>query len=208
MIFATDYFGNIKDELPRFNLKLLLNIEDLNNSIFEDVFNSLKPHQQEQYIAYKDSEEGKGYTKKRSTQLPYVDFNNLPEVFDDILLQKVMLYQKDGEVRGAIYDFLSEEHKGQIARVQWKIDREKFIKKIQSGKACNYIYEVNERNENTGLIAVWLYNNLIVLTWEECPEGQQFDESTYSKDKVHHFNNFEELDAFFEDNNILYGNFH
>jgi len=29
MIFATDYFNHIKDELPKFNLKLLLNIEDL-----------------------------------------------------------------------------------------------------------------------------------------------------------------------------------
>lgn len=59
MIFATDYFNHIKDELPEFNLKLLLNIEDLNNSIFDEVINILKPHQLEQYIAFKESEEAK-----------------------------------------------------------------------------------------------------------------------------------------------------
>lgn len=84
--------------------------------------------------------------------------------------------------------------------------KEKFITKVQAGKACNYIYK-NERNENTGLIKVWRYNNQIALTWEECPEGQQYDESSYSKDEVHYFNNFEELDIFFDDNNIFYSNF-
>jgi hypothetical protein len=126
MIFAIYDFTPFKDELPEFNLKLLLNIEELNNSIFDEVFNSLKPHQQEQYIAYKDSEEAEKYRKERNEILPYVDFNNLPETFDDVLLQKVMVYQNDGEIRRAVYDCLSEKHKGQITRFQWKIhDEEK-----------------------------------------------------------------------------------
>lgn len=49
MIFATDYFNHIEDQLPDFNLKLLLNIEDLNNDIFDEVFDVLNPAQQEQY---------------------------------------------------------------------------------------------------------------------------------------------------------------
>jgi len=129
MIFATDYFNHIKDELPRFNLKLLLNIEDLNNSIFDEVFNILKPHQQEQYIVFKESEEAKGYRRERNDQLPYVDFNNLPEIFDDNLLQKIMLYQKDGETRRAIEDSLSEDHKGQIARFNSRIFEEEKAKR-------------------------------------------------------------------------------
>ena len=106
MIYARDYFNHIKDELPDFNLKLLLNIEDLNNSIFNEVFNILKPQQQKQYIIFKASEEARKYRKERNATLPYVDFNNLPEVFDHKLLQKIMLYQKDGEVRDAIYDLI------------------------------------------------------------------------------------------------------
>lgn len=129
MIFATDYFNHIKDELPEFNLKLLLNIEDLNNSIFDEVINILKPHQLEQYIAFKESEEAKKYRKERNTKLPYVDFNNLPKVFDDVLLQKVILYQKDGEVGGAIYDSLSEDHKSQIALFNSKIYEEEKAQK-------------------------------------------------------------------------------
>jgi hypothetical protein len=125
MIFAIDDFAYIKNELSEFKLKLLLNIEDLNNSIFDEVFNSLKPHQQEQYLVYKESEEAKKYREERNATLPYVDFNNLPETFDDDLLQKIMLYQKDGEIRGAIFDSLSDEHQLQITQLEWKMRDEK-----------------------------------------------------------------------------------
>jgi len=120
MIFAIDYFAHIKNELDEFKLKLLLNIEDLNNPIFDEVFNSLKPHQQEQYLAYKTSEEAKKYRNERNETLPYVDFNNLPKVLDDALLQKVMLYQKEGEVRRAIFDALSEDHNTQLSQLKRK----------------------------------------------------------------------------------------
>jgi DNA repair photolyase len=120
MIFAIYDFTPFENELPEFNLKELLNIEDLNHAIFDEVFNSLKPHQQEQYLAYKNSEEAKKYRKERNEKLPYVNLDNLPEVLDDALLQKVMLYQKEGEVRDAIFDLLSENHKGQIARFESK----------------------------------------------------------------------------------------
>ncbi len=125
MIFAVYDFAYIKNELPAFELKLLLNIEDLNNAIFDEVFNSLKPHQQEQYLVYKESEEAKKYREERNATLPYVDFNNLPETLDDDLLHKIMLCQKDGEVRRAIDDSLSEEHKGQITQLEWKMREEK-----------------------------------------------------------------------------------
>lgn len=88
-----------------------------------------------------------------------------------------------------------------------KMSKEKFIAKIQSHKSCHYIYQENERNENTGLIKVWLYNGKIILTWEECPPGLIYDESTYTKDELHNFNSFEELDTFFNDNNLFYYNF-
>ncbi|MCS4300675.1 MULTISPECIES: hypothetical protein [Chryseobacterium] len=87
------------------------------------------------------------------------------------------------------------------------MNREKFISKIQSHKSCYYIYNENEQNENTGLIKVWLYNDQIILTWEECPTGFVDDESTYTKDELHNFNSFEELEVFFNDNNLFYSNF-
>lgn len=120
MIFAIYDFTPFKDELPKFNLKELLNIEDLNNSIFE----YSQPHQQEQYISFKKSEEAKKYREDRNIRLPYVDFINLPETLDDILLEKIMVYQKEGEVRDAIFDLISEGHTGQIARFEYKIREE------------------------------------------------------------------------------------
>lgn len=116
MICAIHYFKYNQYELSKFKLKLLFNIEDLNNSIFDEVFNILTPQQQEQYFVFKASEEAIKYRKERNSKLPYVDFNNLPEVFDDKLLEKIILYQENGEVSGAIYDLLSEDHKVQIAR--------------------------------------------------------------------------------------------
>ncbi len=124
MIFAIYDFTPFKNELPDFNLKLLLNIEDLNPSILDEVFAVLTPPQQEQYILFKASEEAQKYREERNAELPYVDFSNLPEAFDDDLLQKIMLYQKDGEVRRAVYDLLSEDHKGQMARFESKIREE------------------------------------------------------------------------------------
>lgn len=124
MIFAIYDFTYIKNELPEFNLRLLVNIEDLNNAIFEEVLAVLTPPQQEQYSVYKVSEEAQKYREERNAELPYVDFNNLPEVFDDDLLQKIRVYDKDGDVRGAIFDLLTENHIGQIARFNAKIREE------------------------------------------------------------------------------------
>jgi hypothetical protein len=53
-----------------------------------------------------------------------INFNNFPKIFDHILLEKIRLYQKDGETRRAIEDLLSEEHKSQIAQFESKIYEE------------------------------------------------------------------------------------
>lgn len=129
MIFAIHDFTHIKNELPEFNLKLLVSIEDLNNVIYDEVFAVLTPPQQEQYNVYKASDEAKEYRKERDAEFPFVDFSSLPETFDDDLLQKIMIYQKDGEVRRAIYDALSEDHKGQMARFNAKLREEEKARK-------------------------------------------------------------------------------
>lgn len=120
MIFAIYDFTPLKKELSIFYLRELLNIEDLNPSIFDEVFTVLKPYQQEQYILFRESAAAKKYREKRNAKLPYVDLNNLPEIFDNILLQKIMEYQKDGEVKRAISDLLSKDHKNQITDYECK----------------------------------------------------------------------------------------
>lgn len=124
MIIAKYQFEPYKNELPEFCLKELLNIEDLNNAIYDEVFAVLTPQQQEQYLVYKTSEKAKEYRAERNAELPYVDFNNLPEVLDDDLLQKMRVYDQNNEVRRAIFDLLSEDHKGQMARYNAKLREE------------------------------------------------------------------------------------
>ncbi|MFP9113036.1 hypothetical protein ACLI1A_03795 [Flavobacterium sp. RHBU_3] len=121
MIFAIDFFSQNSIELDKNELKLLLNIEDLNNIIFNEVLNSLSQYKQEQYIAYKESEQAKTYREERDAKLPYVDFNHLPKILDDVLLHKILLYQEDGLVRLAISDSLSHKHKTQITKLEWKL---------------------------------------------------------------------------------------
>lgn len=116
MICAPHYFTHLKNELPEFKLNLLLNIGDLNPSIFGEVFAVLTPQQQEQYLVFELSDAAAKYREERNAALPYIDFKHLPEVFDDDLLQKILLYQKDVAVREAVYDLLSEAHKDQIDR--------------------------------------------------------------------------------------------
>jgi len=129
MINAIDHFAYVEDELSKSKLKLLLNLEDLNNRCFIEVFKILKPHQKEQYAIFQKSGEAQAYRKERNEKLPYVDFNHLPEVLDDIILEKIMHYQKDGEIREAVYDLLSQGHKGQIARFDWNIYEEEKTRK-------------------------------------------------------------------------------
>ena len=120
MIIAKYEFEPYKNELPDYSLKLLVNIEDFNNPIFDEVFAVLKPQQQEQYVTYKSSEEAEKYRAERNAALPYVDFSNLPEVLDDELVEKLLVYDKDNEVRGILNDLLSHEQQTQIAQLNWK----------------------------------------------------------------------------------------
>jgi len=83
------------------------------------------------------------------------------------------------------------------------MDKKVFLEKIET-KGCSYIYT----NGNlTGLVNVYTYEDLIVLTWEECPIGEQYDESLYTKDEVHHFKTVEEIEVFFKKRNINYSLF-
>lgn len=126
MIIAKYNFEPYKNELPEHCLKLLVNIEDLNNAILDEVFAVLTRQQQEQYSIYNASEEAQKYREERDAELPYVDFNNLPEVLDDELVEKLSVYDKNNEVRGVLVDILSHAHQTQIAQLNWKkIDEEK-----------------------------------------------------------------------------------
>lgn len=62
--------------------------------------------------------------------------------------------------------------------------QETFIHRLVSGRVKNLTYSANGKE---GLISVWLHDGAYVLTWEECPRGEQHDESTYTRDERHVF---------------------
>jgi hypothetical protein len=68
-----------------------------------------------------------------------------------------------------------------------------FVDRIHKGKVNNLIYADSGRE---GLVSVWKHEGLLVLTWEECPAGEQYDESTYTRDERHSFHTMDELLAF------------
>lgn len=117
MIIAKYEFEPYQNELPEHCLKILVNLEDLNNAIYGEVFAALTPQQQAQYLVYKTTEEAKKYRKERDAELPSIDFDNLPEFLDEALLEKLLVYDKKTEVRVAIIDWLSIAHSAQLAEL-------------------------------------------------------------------------------------------
>ena len=61
---------------------------------------------------------------------------------------------------------------------------ETLIQRIMSGKVNNLTYSCGEKE---GLISIWKNGDTYVITWEECPAGEQYDESTYTRDERHVF---------------------
>lgn len=76
---------------------------------------------------------------------------------------------------------------------------ETFHKRLRSGKGVTYTYNVGQKN---GGINIWKSQDIFVLTWEEAHLGDEFDESLYTKDEVHHFNNIDSIINFLMENSI------
>lgn len=70
-----------------------------------------------------------------------------------------------------------------------------FLRRLRSGKAVNCCYRVGEL---AGLISAWPHGESFVLTWEECRDGEQYNEQDYTRDEVYRFGTVEEVLAFIE----------
>ena len=75
------------------------------------------------------------------------------------------------------------------------MSREGFLRRLLASRAVNCTYT---QGDAAGLISAWAYEGRFVLTWEECPAGQQYDESTYTRDERHEFVSAEDVLAFVE----------
>ncbi len=44
-----------------------------------------------------------------------------------------------------------------------------------------------KNEDRAGLVNVWFYDSNFILSWEECRDGDQLNESNYSRDELHIF---------------------
>lgn len=78
--------------------------------------------------------------------------------------------------------------------------RETFLHRLTTGKTLNRLYEEGGR---AGIVKIWRYEDSFVLTWEECPIGEQYDESTYTKDLRESFPTTEALLAYLQEKGLF-----
>jgi len=72
---------------------------------------------------------------------------------------------------------------------------EGFLRRLRTGKVVNCAYEAGEM---AGLISAWPLGGGFVLNWEECRDGDQYNEHVYTRDERHQFGTPEQVLAFVE----------
>jgi len=76
---------------------------------------------------------------------------------------------------------------------------ETFRQRLQAGKSVGYDYQADDK---TGMIGLSWHEDEFVLTWEEFPEGDFYNEQNYTRDEVHHFATIEDVLEFLKINKI------
>jgi len=74
-----------------------------------------------------------------------------------------------------------------------------FEERLEIGKVNHLVYTSNGRE---GLVSVWKYQSEYILTWEECPAGKQYDESSYCRDDRHTFSCPDDISIFLSRNGL------
>ena len=82
--------------------------------------------------------------------------------------------------------------------------KEGLIKRLQSGKASNLKYS---KDGLSGMVNVWKYNDEYIITWEECEDGSQWNESSFTKDERYKFKIIDEVMSFIDEHSLDVGNF-
>jgi hypothetical protein len=77
--------------------------------------------------------------------------------------------------------------------------RDGLIKRLKAGKACNLKYN---NNDFSGMVNIWSYNDEYILTWEECKNGNQWNESSSTKDERYKFKLVDEVMQFIDKHSL------
>ncbi len=75
-----------------------------------------------------------------------------------------------------------------------------FRQRLEAGKSVSYLYHTEDK---AGVINLWRYGGQFVLTWEECRDGDQYNEQNYTRDETLRFDTLEAVEAFLAQNALL-----
>jgi len=75
------------------------------------------------------------------------------------------------------------------------VTRDGLIKRLQDGKAVNLKYS---KEGLSGIVNIWRYDNKYIITWEECEDGNQWNESAFTKDEKYEFKTIDEVMKFID----------
>ena len=92
---------------------------------------------------------------------------------------------------------MSKVATGPVIGLSMRLDT--FLDRLEKNKSNVFTYSTANK-EN--MVNVWRYEGKYVLTWEECPPGQQYDESTYTRDERYEFGAVDELLRFLEQSGL------
>ena len=74
-----------------------------------------------------------------------------------------------------------------------------FVDRLNSRRAISYRYtSVNL----AGLVNIWFHKNHFVLSWEECKDGDQWNENNCNRDEIHSFADVDAVVKFLENSGI------
>jgi hypothetical protein len=74
-----------------------------------------------------------------------------------------------------------------------------FRRRLMSGKGVHYTYK---RDAIVGLVKILKYQDQFILTWEECRDGDQYNEHLYTRDERHKFSTLEEVEKHLDQNGL------
>ncbi len=70
---------------------------------------------------------------------------------------------------------------------------------LSRGTALYYKYK---NNGQAGMVNIWFYKDRFIISWEECKDGDQFNESSYTRDDLNDFSNIDSVIDYLNNSNI------
>jgi len=104
------------------------------------------------------------------------------DVSPNLSLQRLSRRRRDGPGTPLVWSFAGIS--GTPLGLAPNMTSAGFIRRLGAGRPVNCPYD---RGDLTGIVSAWRYNDVFILTWEECKVGDVHNEHRYTRDERHTF---------------------